>query len=162
MAGDNVVKIVFEADASQATAGFAKIESELRAVQTASSAFSKGAGAAATSTVNWTQLTKDHASALEFMRGKVGKTAADFKPATAEMRAASVATRDASVATREVGEASEGAGTGVRSLASQVVTLGLAYEGARLVIHAVKERRQRKYPLEKRTAAKLPLTHFVA
>ena len=49
---------------------------------------------AAAQTVNRTQLAKEHAAAQEFMAGKVGKTAANFKAATAEQRAASVATQE--------------------------------------------------------------------
>jgi hypothetical protein len=88
-----------------------------------------GAVAPQTTTVNWTQLAKDRAAAEAFMRGSVGKTAADFKPATDAQRAASVATEEASgraekSLARQLG--------GVRSLYSNVLMVaGAVYSLAK-------------------------------
>ncbi len=90
------VNIVFNADTSQMTEAFAKVNSELASssggAATAFGGLRAEGNRTGASYVNWTQLAKDHAAAQEFMAGKVGKTAADFRAATAEQRAASVAT----------------------------------------------------------------------
>jgi hypothetical protein len=107
---DGVVNIIFQADSSSTTKAFATLNSEM-------------AGASG-STVNWTKLTKESAQAQEFMRGTVGKTAADFKAATAAQREASVAT----------GEASQSMG----KLAGQVGLAYLAYRALHAAVDAVK------------------------
>jgi hypothetical protein len=133
---DGQVNIVFNADTSQMTQAFAKVNSEL--ASSSGGATSAIAGLrqegtkAATSTVNWTQVAKDHAAAQEFMAGKVGKTAADFKAATAEQRAASVATREATTAGESFGSLSFG------SLVGRLTGVSAAFELVRLAAEGVK------------------------
>jgi hypothetical protein len=77
---DTEVNVVFSAETSQMTQAFSKLNSELES--------------GATHTVNWTNIQKQNAQAAEFMSQANYKTAASFKPATAEMRGASVAVED--------------------------------------------------------------------
>ena len=91
MADDNTVKIDFVADTSSMTSAFSQVNSELAASQAKGSesmaAWRKETGLAA-------QPVIDLNRQMVQLRDHAGKTAADFKPATAEMRAASVAAED--------------------------------------------------------------------
>jgi hypothetical protein len=133
---DSQVNIVFNADTAQMTQAFAKLNSELASSSGGATAAIAGlrqeGTKAATSTVNWTQVAKDHAAAQEFMAGKVGKTAADFKAATAEQRAASVATREATAAGESFGSLS------FSSLVGRLTGVSAAFELVRLAAEGVK------------------------
>jgi hypothetical protein len=134
MAGDNTVDIVFQAE-DNASATFSKVNNELAGVQAkaaeSNAAWRKEAGLSSDMTVNWTKLTRESAQAQEFMSGKVGKTAADFGPATAAMR-------EASVATKGVGEASQSSGGFMESFAGRLVGVTAAFEVLRYAAEAVK------------------------
>lgn len=112
---EGIVNITFQADTSQMTQAFGKLNSEL-----------EGGG---TRMVNWTNVQKQSAQAAEFMSQANYKTAASFKPATAEMRAASIATE-------ELGSKSTFASSLITRLTGTVAQIGLAYEAARVAVEA--------------------------
>jgi hypothetical protein len=89
-AGDNLVNITFAAE-DEASATFAKVQSELAAVQS-KAAQSNAAWRAETGLS--AQATIGANKPMAELRAHAGKTAADFKPATQAMRDASVAVED--------------------------------------------------------------------
>jgi hypothetical protein len=122
---DNVVKIEFQADDASTTAAFSRLNSEVNSLGGA------GMGKAQSAMADWRKetglaevATMGTSNALVNLSSKVGKTAADFRPATAAQREASVASREA--------------GDGFDRLAGQVVALGLAYKVAQVAIAATK------------------------
>jgi hypothetical protein len=117
MAGENLIKIDIVTDVSSVEPAFAKLRSEV--------------AQASNMTVNWSKLTRESANAQEFMAGKVGKTAADFKPATAAMR-------EASVATKGVGLDAESTGGRLEQFAGRLVGVTAAFEVLRYAAEAVK------------------------
>jgi hypothetical protein len=117
---DNLVNIVFQADTAQLTQAFAKVEAGLAETKAAASSFTAEGSAASAMTVNWTRIAKQNAEAHEFMRGTIGKTAADFKPATAAMRAASVAEVEVAQGAEQIAESTGRAAGGTRGLTSQL------------------------------------------
>ena len=94
-------------------------------------AWRKEAGLSSDMTVNWTKVTRESAQAQEFMSGKVGKTAADFKPATAAMREASVATKDVGLDAKRTGGFMEG-------FAGRLIGVTAAFKVLRYAAEAVK------------------------
>lgn len=123
-AGDAQVNIVFTADTSQMTSAFAKLNGELSSVSSGGATSSMAAWRKETGLTE--QATIGANRTMATFGGTVGKTATDFKPATAEMRAASIATG-------EMGAKAEAAGG---SMGKMVIQAGLLYAGYRLLREA--------------------------
>jgi hypothetical protein len=131
---DALVNVVFQADTSQMTAAFAKVNSELSSVASsggtsAMSAWRKETGLAE-------QATIDVNRRLLTLGGTVGKTAADFKPATAAMRQASVAGGELSGATERATSSFDGM---VNRMATRLLIFGAISEALRGIGAAAKE-----------------------
>jgi hypothetical protein len=129
---ENVVKIEIQADDSSATSAFSRLNSEV------SNLGGAGMGKAQSAMSEWRketglseQATMGASREMANLSTRVGKTAADFRPATAEMRAASVATK-------EVGEAASSSGGFMESFAGRLVGVGAAFEVLRLGAEAIK------------------------
>ena len=113
---DNLVKVVFEADTSQLKQAFASVNGEVSNVS-AMAAWRKETGLSEQATIGAT-------TGLTNFRTAIGKTAADFKPATEEMRKASVATEET--------------GRNVEGLGIKITFLYMGYRLLREAMQAVK------------------------